>query len=98
MDRGLPNMQACQGTYSLPRLAEDAGCGDVAGMLARLREEAPPDVRDRRGWTPLHHAAAAGDLSAVHLLLVARADVNAAADVRSQPPRCTELPNARGEE
>jgi 26S proteasome non-ATPase regulatory subunit 10 len=35
------------------------------------------NVRDERGWTPLHSAASAGQAQLVKLLADARADVNA---------------------
>ncbi|MGH9674985.1 MAG: ankyrin repeat domain-containing protein, partial [Bryobacteraceae bacterium] len=50
---------------------------DLAGMKSALAQGAEVNARDRRGATPLMHAAAFGSLDAMRILLAARADVNA---------------------
>jgi ankyrin repeat protein len=53
--------------------------GDIAYVKAHLTKK-EIEVRDRRGATPLMHAAAFGNLETMKLLLDAGADVNAAND------------------
>src|SRR5215472_17730617 len=53
--------------------------GDIAFIKAHLTK-AEIEVRDRRGATPLMHAAAFGNLETLKLLLDAGADVNARND------------------
>lgn len=50
---------------------------DLAGLKQRLAAGADVQARDRRGATPLMHAAAFGSLEAVKLLVGAGADVKA---------------------
>jgi ankyrin repeat protein len=49
---------------------------DLAAVEACLAAGAKLDVSDSRGWTPLHHAADAGRLGAVTLLLDGGVDPN----------------------
>src|ERR671927_265729 len=53
--------------------------GDIGYVKAHLTKS-EIEVRDRRGATPLMHAAAFGDLETMKLLLDAGADVNARND------------------
>src|SRR5690348_7081614 len=58
------------------RLFQAIRNGDIAWVKAHLTP-AEIEVRDRRGATPLMHAAAFGNLETMKLLLDAGADVNA---------------------
>jgi ankyrin repeat protein len=51
--------------------------GDLPALRAQLAQEADKNARDRRGSTPLMHAAAFGTADSVKALLDAGADVNA---------------------
>ena len=59
-------------------IARRAADLDFASFL--LDEGARLDVRDRWGWTPLHHAAAEGDIAFADLLIGKGADINATDD------------------
>ena len=50
--------------------------GDIAAVKARLTKETL-EARDKRGATPLMHAAAFGNMATLKLLVEAGADVNA---------------------
>lgn len=52
------------------------GSGDAASVALLLERGADPNLRDRHNWRPLHHAAAAGRLDMVDLLLAAGARAN----------------------
>ncbi len=48
-----------------------------APQLALLISDSNPNIRDEFGWTPLHHAVAAGQVETVQALLDAKASVTA---------------------
>lgn len=62
------------------RLFESVRRGNAAAVEQLLAQGADPNVRDRRGFTPLHLAAARGLGEIVQLLLASGADANAAGE------------------
>jgi len=54
--------------------------GDASLVRELLSQGADPDVRDRKGYTPLHLAAARGAAEIVELLLAYGADANIAGE------------------
>ena len=46
-------------------------------VQALLEGGANPNLKDRKGYTPLHYAANSCALESIHLLLAAGADINA---------------------
>ena len=74
---------ALEGKYKLAAAPQNAGKVDAlvkagnAPAIARLVEDQNPNMRDELGWTPLHHAAAAGQLEVIATLVDAKASLNA---------------------
>jgi ankyrin repeat protein len=59
--------------------------GDLARMRAALAHRAHVNIRNAQGWTPLHIAAAGGDVGVLTLLLEHGADVHAACNLGTTP-------------
>ncbi len=64
----------------LAKLFDASREGDIKTLTELLKRKVHLDVRDRRGWTPLMHAASGNHAKAASALLAAGADVNARGD------------------
>jgi len=71
---GGASLHACSGPYA-----------DVGQVLKLLARRAKPNVRDKDGKTPLHSAAAYGQVEIIRALLERGADVNAASTFEYTP-------------
>ena len=69
------------------RLCRAADKGLLPAARALLAAGTPPSEHDAAGWTPLHYAAATGDLEMLKVLLLGGADAGAASkDGKDQTP------------
>ncbi len=74
---------ALEGKYKLAAAPKDSDKVNAlvksgnAPALARVVEDQNPNMRDELGWTPLHHAAATGQLEVIATLVEAKASLNA---------------------
>ncbi len=59
--------------------------GDLEHMRALLAKRVDLNATNAHGWTPLHVAAAGGNVAVVELLLQHRVDVNAASHIGATP-------------
>jgi ankyrin repeat protein len=61
-------------------LLKSAEKGDIIKVIELLRRGANVNIKDRKGWTPLHYVAASGRADITRWLLENRPDVNARDD------------------
>jgi ankyrin repeat protein len=59
--------------------------GDLEHMQTLLAKRVEIHATNAQGWTPLHVAAAGGNVAVVELLLAHGADVNAASNIGATP-------------